>query len=319
MPEFQNLTVLAMGGHSLLDASRPPTVANQFEVTAQALNPVVDLIEQGENIVLVHGNGPQVGFLQLRSELTRDIIHEVPLDSLVADTQGSIGYMIQRALREELRRRGLTKKVATVITEVEVNAEDHAFEEPTKPIGRFYTKDQVKQLERERGWQMINDSNRGYRRVVPSPSPKRIVQIDIVESLIEEGVIVICCGGGGIPIVRHPDGNIDGIEAVIDKDRTSTLLAVELNAKRFVITTGVDAVYKDFLTDQPVRIAEMDVEEVRALARDGQFPAGSMRPKMEAAIYFCNRNPGEVIICKPKDLVGALQRTTGTRIRKERS
>ena len=319
MPEFQNLTVLAMGGHSLLDASRPPTVANQFEVTAQALNPVVDLIEQGENIVLVHGNGPQVGFLQLRSELTRDIIHEVPLDSLVADTQGSIGYMIQRALREELRRRGLTKKVATVITEVEVSPEDHAFEEPTKPIGRFYTKDQVKQLERERGWQMINDSNRGYRRVVPSPSPKRIVQIDIVESLIEEGVIVICCGGGGIPIVRHPDGNIDGIEAVIDKDRTSTLLAVELNAKRFVITTGVDAVYKDFLTDQPVRIAEMDVEEVRALARDGQFPAGSMRPKMEAAIYFCNRNPGEVIICKPKDLVGALQRTTGTRIRKERS
>ncbi len=319
MPELKNLTVLAMGGHSLLDASRPPTVANQFDVTAQALSPVVDLIEQGENLVVVHGNGPQVGFLQLRSELSRDRIHEVPLDSLVADTQGSIGYMIQRALREELRRRGLMKKVATVITEVEVSAQDHAFEEPTKPIGRFYTKEQVERLEAERGWQMINDSNRGYRRVVPSPSPKRIVQIDIIESLVEQGVVVICCGGGGIPVVRRPDGDIDGMEAVIDKDRTSTLLAVELNAKRFVITTGVDAVYKDFLTDQPVRIPEMDVEEVRALAREGHFPPGSMRPKMEAAVYFCNRNPGEVIVCKPEDLVGALQRTTGTRIQKERS
>jgi carbamate kinase len=280
--------------------------------------PVVNLIERGEQVVIVHGNGPQVGFMQLRSELSREDIHEVPLDSLVADTQGSMGYMIQRALREELLKRGVDRPVMTIVTEVEVDPEDRAFEEPTKPIGRFYEQHEVKALEERRGWVMIDDSNRGWRRVVASPSPKRIVQMEIIKSLVDQGWVVICCGGGGIPVVRGADGHIEGMEAVVDKDRSSTLLAVALQAKRFVITTGVDAVYRDFLTENPVRLDELDVEEVRALAQEGQFPPGSMRPKMEAGIYYCNRVSGEVIICRPEDLVEAIDRKTGTRMRKEK-
>jgi carbamate kinase len=308
-----------MGGNSLLDEYKVPTVDNQFGTTARAMKPVVDLIERGEQVVIVHGNGPQVGFMQLRSELSREDIHEVPLDSLVANTQGSMGYMIQRALREELLLRGVQMSVVTIVTEVEVDPHDHAFEEPTKPIGRFYQEEDVARLEDERGWTMINDSNRGWRRVVASPSPNRIVQMDIIETLVDQGWVVICCGGGGIPVVRDEQGHIDGIEAVIDKDRSSTLLAVALQAKRFIITTGVDAVYRDFLTDNPVRLEELDVEEVRALAREDQFPPGSMRPKMEAGIYYCNRVPGEVIICQPEDLVEAIDRKTGTRMRKEKT
>lgn len=307
-----------MGGNSLLDVTKPPTVGNQFDTTAKAMKPVVELIERGEQLVIVHGNGPQVGFMQLRSELSRDDIHEVPLDSLVADTQGSMGYMIQRALREELLKRGVDRPIVTIVTEVQVDPEDQAFEEPTKPIGRFYDQADVAQLEAQRGWTMIDDSNRGWRRVVPSPSPKRIVQIEMIKTLVDQGWIVICCGGGGIPVVRGADGNIEGIEAVVDKDRSSTLLAVALQAKRFVITTGVDAVYRDFLTDNPVRLDELDVEEVRALAREGQFPPGSMRPKMEAGIFYCNRVPGEVIVCRPEDLVESIDRKTGTRMRKEK-
>ncbi|MDP6935338.1 MAG: carbamate kinase, partial [Myxococcota bacterium] len=176
---MSELTVVAMGGNSLINPQKAPTVENQFMVTARAMEPVADLVERGEQLVLTHGNGPQVGFMALRSELAKDQLHEVPLDSLVADTQGSIGYMIQRALREELRRRGLDVQVASLVTEVEVDPEDQAFQEPTKPIGRFYTAEEAVQLEKERNWMMVDDSNRGWRRVVPSPAPVRIVQMNI--------------------------------------------------------------------------------------------------------------------------------------------
>ena len=240
MSDLLDVSVIAIGGHSLLDPALPPTVDNQFAVTARAMIPVADLIEAGESVVLTHGNGPQVGFLQLRSELARDHVHEVPLDSLVADTQGSLGYMIQRALREELRRRGIERDVVSVVTEIEVDADDDAFEEPTKPIGRFYTREESDLLAQQRGWQMVDDAGRGYRRVVPSPTPVRIVQLETIKSLIAAGVIVVCCGGGGIPVTKRPDGGIDGLAAVIDKDRASALLAVHLQAKRLVITTGID-------------------------------------------------------------------------------
>ncbi|HIA02409.1 MAG TPA: carbamate kinase [Myxococcales bacterium] len=320
MSELNNLTVVAIGGHSLLDPSRLPTVNNQFSVTAAALEPVVRLIERGERVVLTHGNGPQVGFMQRRCELASEELHTVPLDSLVADTQGSLGYMIQRALREALRQRGINSQVATVVTEVEVDPEDQAFEDPTKPIGRFYTKEQAEQYAAERDWNMVDDAGRGWRRVVASPNPTRIVQFEIINQLIESGVHVICCGGGGIPIFRNESGQIEGVECVIDKDRVSARLAVQLQAKRFVITTGVDAVYRDFLTDNPVKIPQLTVEEVRALAHAGQFPPGSMRPKMEAAIFYLNRTPGaEFIVCRPDDLVEAIDGECGTRIRTEAS
>jgi carbamate kinase len=284
------------------------------------MEPVVNLIERGERVVLTHGNGPQVGFMQLRCELASEELHNVPLDSLVANTQGSIGYMIQRALREALRLRGINTQVATIVTEVEVDPDDRAFEDPTKPIGHFYTEAQANQYSAERGWNMMEDAGRGWRRVVASPNPTRIVQFEVINQLIEAGVNVVCCGGGGIPIKRGEDGQIEGVECVIDKDRVSARLAVQLQAKRFVVTTGVDAVYRDFLSDNPVPLPELTVEELRVLAREGHFPAGSMRPKMEAAIFYLNRTPGgEFVVCRPENLVEAIDGRSGTRIRKEAS
>jgi len=309
--------VIAMGGNSLLDPARPPTVENQFEVTARAARPIADLIERGVRVVLTHGNGPQVGFMQLRSDLARAAIHEVPLDSLVADTQGALGYMIERALRQELRRRGSGADVVTIVTEVEVDPDSRAFAEPTKPVGRFYAAGEAETLQRERGWRMVEDSHRGFRRVVPSPAPRAIVPLAAIRRLIECGVTVIACGGGGIPVVRDADGRIRGVEAVVDKDRTSALLAVGLGSRRMVITTGVDAIYRDYLTERRSPIASIAASELRALAAAGQFPAGSMGPKVEAALYFLERGGDEVSICSPETLAEAWEGRAGTHVRKE--
>jgi len=306
--------VVAMGGNSLLDPGLPPTVENQFAVTARAVRPIASLLQRGERLVLTHGNGPQVGFMQLRVELAKTQIHEVPLDSLVADSQGALGYMIERDLRQELRRRGVAYEIATVVTEVEVDPHDRAFSEPTKPIGKFYRPEEAEVLRRERGWQMVEDSHRGYRRVVPSPTPIEIVQLPTLRRLVEAGVTVIACGGGGIPVEKAGDGTIRGLEAVIDKDRASALLAVKLGATRLFITTTVDAIYRDFLTDHATPIARIGVRELAALAAQGQFPPGSMGPKVEAAIYFLERGGREVVICRPEALEEAFDGVTGTHI-----
>ncbi|MBI5837698.1 MAG: carbamate kinase [Candidatus Eisenbacteria bacterium] len=310
--------LVAMGGNSLLDPALPPTVENQFAVTARAVAPVAELIRRGQHLVLTHGNGPQVGFMQLRSELAKNQIHEVPLDSLVADSQGAIGYMIQRDLRQELGRLGLKVEVATVVTEVEVDPNDRAFTEPTKPIGKFYGAAEAAELRRERGWNMVEDSHRGYRRVVASPAPISIVQLETIRRLVAQGVTVIACGGGGIPVMRGSDGRIRGLEAVIDKDRASALLAVNLGVKRMYITTGVDAVYRDYLTDRRTALRETTVSELREMAAQKQFPSGSMGPKVEAAMYFLERGGEEVLICHPEALAEAFDGHAGTRILKER-
>ena len=296
-------TVVAIGGHSLLAPDLPPTVANQFVVTRSAMKPIADLLERGEHLVLTHGNGPQVGFMQLRSEMARDTLPEVPLDSLVADTQGAMGYMIERALRAELRQRSDDTHVVTIVTEVEVDPDDPAFDAPNKPIGQFYDAAEAERLVRERGWQMMTDPKRGVRRVVASPIPRRIVQLPTIEQLCDLGIMVICCGGGGIPVSRSADGQIVGHEAVIDKDRVSMLLAVNLGASRLVITTSVDHVYEDFYSDSPTPRPELTSDEARALHAAGHFAAGSMAPKMEAAVDFLAAIDGEVIICLPEDLV----------------
>lgn len=308
-------TVIAIGGNSLIDPSLPPTIKNQFEVTERAMIPVADMIEQSgpnERVVLTHGNGPQVGFMALRSELTRGQLHELPLDSIVADTQGSIGYMIQRALREELHRRRLPFLVSSLVTEIEVDPHDHAFQEPTKPIGGFYTAEEAPILTKERGWKMVDDANRGWRRVVPSPAPVRILQLEQIAMLTEWGSIVVCCGGGGIPLARTDDDKLVGIEGVIDKDRASALLGVRLGASRLVITTGVDGVYKDFLTDHRELLREVTISEINKLQDEGQFPPGSMGPKLKAADRFLANGGSEVIICRPEDLVAACKREAGT-------
>jgi carbamate kinase len=309
--------LIAMGGNSLLDPGLPPTVENQFAATARAVVPIAGLIGRGEHLVLTHGNGPQVGFMQLRVELAKEFIHEVPLDSLVADSQGAMGYMIQRDLREVLRRRGLANEVATVVTEVEVDPDDRAFQEPTKPIGKFYTESEATMLRRERGWEMVEDSHRGWRRVVPSPAPIEIVQLDTIRRLVDGGVTVIACGGGGIPVMRDGEGRIRGLEAVIDKDRASALLAVRLGVRRMFVTTGVDAIYRDYLTDRRAPLRETTARELASMAAARQFPPGSMGPKVEAAIHFLERGGEEVVICHPEALAEAFDGRAGTRIRKE--
>ena len=318
MSQKSGPTVIAIGGHSLLSPDLPPTVANQFAVTCDAMRPVADLLQRGEHLVLTHGNGPQVGFMQLRSEMASAELPEVPLDSLVADSQGAMGYMIERSLRAELRRRGSDTPVVTIVTEVEVDADDPAFDAPNKPIGRFFELEEAETLARERGWKLMADPRRGVRRVVASPQPERIVQLSTIEQLCELGITVICCGGGGIPVSRTENGEIVGHEAVIDKDRVSMLLAKRLGASRLAITTSVDYVYEDFYTDTPTPRPELTVDEVRSLHAQGQFAEGSMAPKMEAAIDFLEAIDGEVVICQPSDLVTALDGHAGTHIRRTR-
>ena len=306
--------LVAMGGNSLLDPSHAPTVSNQFGETAKAVVPIAELAVRGVRVVITHGNGPQVGFMMLRSDAARNIIHPVPLDSLVADSQGAIGYMIQLKLREELKRRGLDREVVSLVTEVEVDPHDRAFTEPTKPVGKFYSAEEAGQIREKHGWIMVEDSHRGYRRVVSSPSPVRIVEINSIRALLEQQITVICCGGGGIPVVRDDDGHLRGIEAVIDKDRASALLAVQLGVERMFITTGVDAIYVDYLTDKRRALRDVTCGELRDLVAAGQFPAGSMGPKVEAAIYFLERGGKEVVICTPEQLTLAYDGKAGTRI-----
>jgi carbamate kinase len=254
--------------------------------------------------------------MQLRSEMARDALPEVPLDSLVADSQGAMGYMIERALRVELRQRGNDTDVVTIVTEVEVDPDDPAFEHPNKPIGQFFDGEEAEALVRDRGWQVMHDPRRGVRRVVASPIPRRIVQLSTIERLCDLGITVICCGGGGIPVSRSADDEIVGHEAVIDKDRVSMLLAVHLGARRLAITTSVDHVYEDFYSDTPTPRPELTVDEARALHQAGQFAAGSMGPKIEAAIDFLDAIDGDVVICLPEDLVAALDGRAGTHIRR---
>lgn len=310
-------TVIAIGGHALLAPDLAPTVANQFQVTREAMKPIADLLERGERLVLTHGNGPQVGFMQLRSEIARDSLPEVPLDSLVADSQGAMGYMIERALRAELRRRGDDTRVVTIVTEVEVDADDPAFDSPNKPIGSFYERAEAEALAQERGWQLMEDPKKGFRRVVASPVPQRIVQLETIRQLVDLGITVICCGGGGIPVSAGDDGKIIGQEAVIDKDRVSMVLANELEASRLIITTNVNGVYEDFYSENPTRHSELTVSQVRSMQADEQFAAGSMAPKMEATVDYLEAVDGDMIICLPEDLVKAIDGDAGTHIRRD--
>jgi len=313
-PHPPGLSILAMGGHSLLAPNLPPTVENQFDVTRHAVIPIADLIERQIPLVITHGNGPQVGFMQLRAALARRHIHEVPLDSLVADTQGAIGYMIQLALRNELLHRGVDRPLGTVVTEVEVDAQDPAMENPEKPVGVAYTPEEAEEQRQRYGWVMRHDAQRGWRRVVPSPKPLRIVQLPLVASLVELGVTVIACGGGGIPVTRDADGMHHGIEAVIDKDRTSALLGISLGAERLIITTAVDRVYVDYGKPNARALDHVGIDELMGFAAAGQFPAGSMGPKIEAAATFLRGGGRSVIICHPDDLAAALDGRAGTTI-----
>jgi carbamate kinase len=310
---MDSIDVIALGGNAILPAGKAGTIGEQISITRTAMEQIVGLVSEGRHIVLTHGNGPIVGNIVVRNEAARHTIPPMPLDVCGADSQGGIGYMMQQTVRNVLREKNIDRDVVSLITQVEVDANDPAFKNPVKPIGPFYNEEQAKQLRAEMGWSMVKVYDKGYRRVVPSPYPIKIIEKDVIKRLVTAGVITITVGGGGIPVV-YRDGAYRGTEAVIDKDLASSLLARELQAERFFILTDVDAVYRDFASAKAAAIRHVSVEEMKELHDQGQFPDGSMGSKVQAAIEFLEFGGEAVIITTPQDFREALEGKKGTRI-----
>lgn len=308
------VAVVAIGGNSLIKDERHPSLEGEIEALRETSVHLAAMVEGGWDIVLTHGNGPQVGFNLLRTELAAHAAPPLTLDVLGAQTQGSIGYLIQQALGNEMRRRGIRKRVATVVTQTLVDADDPAFQRPTKPVGRFYTQPEAQALQAERSWRMVEDAGRGWRRVVPSPMPVEIVERLTIKGLVYQSIVVIAAGGGGIPVVRRPDGNLQGVEAVIDKDLASSLLAQSVGADLFLVSTAVERVAVNFGRPEQRDLAGMTVEEAKRHLSQGQFPPGSMGPKILAAVQFVEVTGGEALITSPEHIQRALAGETGTRI-----
>ncbi len=308
--------VIAIGGNSLIKDKDHQTVPDQYLAVCETVKHVAGMVEKGYNVVMTHGNGPQVGFILRRSEISRNELHEVPLDSCGADTQGAIGYQIQQAFYNEFKKRGIKKNVATVVTQVLVDKNDDAFKKPTKPIGSFMSKEEADKKVKEEGWNIKEDAGRGYRRVVASPMPKEIVELDAVKKLIDSDFIVVAVGGGGIPVVETDKGELKGTAAVIDKDFASALLAAEIKADIFMITTGVEKVCINYNKPDQKTIDKMTLAEAEKYLAEGQFPAGSMGPKIQAAIMFLKNGGETVIITSPEFVEKAINGQTGTVITK---
>lgn len=308
------LAVIAIGGNSLIADSKKMSVPDQYAAAGETSRHIAALVAAGYRVVITHGNGPQVGFILLRSDLAKERLHEVPLESCVADTQGAIGYQVGQTLANELRRRGISKPIATVVTQVLVDPADAAFANPTKPIGPFYSAEDAERYRTENGWVLKEDAGRGWRRVVASPKPLEIVEEDTVRLLLDQDVVVIAVGGGGIPVVRNAEGDLKGAAAVIDKDLASCLLAKNLKADLFIISTGVDKVAIHYKKPDQRDLDRLTVAEAEDLMAQGEFPAGSMGPKIAAAIDFLKAGGREVIITQPHLLEEAIQGKNGTHI-----
>jgi carbamate kinase len=308
------LAVLAIGGNSLIKDKNHIALSWQYEAVKETSKYIAELISEGLSMVITHGNGPQVGFLYRRGELARHELPLIPLDICGADTQGAIGYMIQKALLNEFRERGIAKKVTVVVTQTIVDREDPSFEHPTKPIGSFMSEKEALANKKEFGWQVMEDAGRGLRRVVPSPIPREIVELDVIKLLVESGYIVIAAGGGGIPVIRNEQGDLEGVEAVIDKDLGSSLLARNLGAEIFIISTVVDTVYLNFGKENQKPIRWATLPEIRRYLAEGHFKPGSMRPKIEAIIQFLEDGVKRAIITSPENLLRAVRGECGTTI-----
>ena len=312
MSDKAKTAVVAVGGNSLILDPKHEDVPSQWNAVHETCKHLADMIERGWNLVVTHGNGPQVGFILRRNELAEPEVHSTPLDVIGADTQGSIGYMLTQALNNEFRRRGIKKPVAAVVTQVVVDRNDPAFENPTKGIGGFTSEEKARKFEKE-GWHVIEDAGRGWRRVIASPIPLRIVELAAVRALIEKGFVVITVGGGGIPVIEDEDGNLSGTYAVIDKDRASSLLAQQLKADLFLISTGVPQVAVNFNKPDQKWLAHMTTAEARAYQVEKQFPPGSMGPKIEAVLAYLDAHPaGKALITDPPNIARALDGQTGT-------
>jgi carbamate kinase len=308
------VAVIAFGGNAILKEGERGTQEEQIRHTDEACDLMAQIVQRGYDLVIVHGNGPQVGNILIQMEEAVNKIPPFSLDVCVAISEGSMGYMLERSLRNQFRKRNIPKSVACLVTQVMVDPRDPAFENPSKPIGPFLTAYRASVLRKEKKWPFIEDSGRGYRRVVPSPLPQRIINTDVIKKLIHNGVCVIAAGGGGIPAYYDGHDNIKGVEAVIDKDYTSSLLAAELNADLFVILTNVECVFMNFGKKSQKPLARVRLKEIKRYYDKGQFPAGSMGPKIKAAIDFIHASGKEVLITSPKELLRALRGQTGTRI-----
>ncbi|MGI6406138.1 MAG: carbamate kinase [Syntrophaceticus sp.] len=330
---MSKLMVIALGGNSLIKENGKNSAEDQLEVVQSTCKHIVGLVKKGFKVVITHGNGPQVGFNLLRSEAAKEQLPPQPLDVCVAETQGSIGYMLQQALVNEYRSQGIDKDVVTVVTQVKVEADDEAYSKPSKPVGPFYDREEGQHLMHEKGWDMVEDSGRGYRRVVASPQPVEIVEYRAIRVLIEQGFTVIACGGGGIPVTEEKGAGymattggtgmpissmegkaLAGSAAVIDKDRAGSLLASLLDADILVIPTGVSKVYLNFRKPNQVELDTISLEEARLYLEQGHFAAGSMGPKIEAAVTFLEGGGKEVIITLPELIEEAVLGNAGTHI-----
>ncbi len=310
----KKVAVVAIGGNSLIKDKNHQTVPDQYQAAKETCHHIAGMIEQGWDVAIGHGNGPQVGFILRRSELARHELHEVPLDVCGADTQGAIGYMLQQNLQNEFLRRGIKKQAVTVVTQVIVDRNDPAFQNPTKPIGSFMTEEEALRRRDQEGWHVVEDAGRGWRRVVASPLPKVVKEQDAVEELIRKGFVVITVGGGGIPVVENERGELEGIAAVIDKDYASSLLARSIKADLFLISTAVEKVYLNYGKPDQKAIDRMTVAEAKQYMAEGHFAKGSMLPKIQAIIWFLEAGGKQAIITNPENIERALRGETGTLI-----
>lgn len=311
------LAVIAIGGNSLIRDNTRQTVEDQYAAVCETARHIVGMIEQGYEVIITHGNGPQVGFILRRSEIANEVagMHFVPLVACGADTQGAIGYQIQQAMDNEFKQRGLDKSAITLVTQVVVDGNDPAFQKPTKPIGSFYTREQAEKIQKEHpDWVMVSDAGRGFRRVVASPLPLEIVEKEVIHKLALDGYCMIAVGGGGIPVIRREDGTFTGVDAVIDKDFAASLLAAAVKADELIISTGVPKVYLNYGQPDEKALDRVTLAELKEYVKENHFAPGSMLPKIQAVIRFLENGGRKAIITNPESLEAAVAGNTGTHV-----
>lgn len=314
---MKKIAVVAIGGNSLIRDKHHLKVEDQYREITKTVVHIVEVIKAGYEVIITHGNGPQVGFILRRSEIAyeHEGLHHVPLQSCVANTQGAIGYQIQQALGNEFLRHGIVKEAVTLVTQVKVSQNDPGFKKPTKPIGQFYPADRVAQLQQDNpDWELVSDSGRGYRRVVASPEPLEIVEMGVIKKLVDQGVCVIASGGGGIPVVEKSDGSLEGVGAVIDKDYASAMLARNLGADLLIISTGVARICLNFGKANEQPLSTMTVQQAKNYIAEDHFAAGSMLPKIRAILWFLENGGKKAIVTRPDNLQRAIVGECGTSI-----
>ena len=312
MSEPQPIVLVAMGGHAFMQPGEVGTIEDHERNAVRIASLLMTLVERDYLVCVTHGNGPQVGNLLVQQELSGQEVPALPLDVLVAMTEGSLGYILQQSLLNELRKRKMSRYVVTVVTQVVVDESDPAFAAPSKPIGPFLSREEAAQRREELGWQIEEDAGRGWRRLVPSPPPLKVIQRQMIRDAVRQGHIVVACGGGGIPVHRKPDGQYGGVEAVIDKDLTSSVLATNIGAELLVILTAVPQVYAGFGTPEQRALGAVTLEEIEGLRDQGHFPPGSMGPKIEAVIGFLRAGGRRALITNPESLPQAIEGRAGT-------